>query len=148
MLLFSAFHWICLNLQVDDDVDKSDDEFDECITLGKSSPFQAVKWQFPDTDKCPLVGCGLSFSSRLFAIMHFRLNHSSSAMLCMVCAVPFASTDTSNLVQHYESHHPDANLPTMKMVTGAQIILGLLSFQLYCYRIGFRDGCFFDRKLL
>lgn len=116
------FHWVCLNWQIDDDIDKSDDEFDECMTLGKSSAFEAVKWTFPDTDTCPLVGCGLSFSSRLFAIVHFRSNHSASAMACTICEVPFESADTCNLVQHYEIHHPEADLPTMKMVSRAQIV--------------------------
>lgn len=102
--------------QINNDFDSSDDEFDECITLGKSSQFETVKWKFPDTEKCPLDGCDLSFSSRIFALVHFRMNHSSTAMVCPICDIPFSSVSTSNMEQHYAIYHPDANLPPMKIV--------------------------------
>lgn len=111
-----TFHLISPNWQVNEDVDSTDDEFDEYITLGKSTQFQTVKWKFPDTEKCPLDGCDISFSNRSFAIIHFRSNHSSTAMLCTICNIPFPSACTSNLEQHYELYHPDASLPTMKTV--------------------------------
>lgn len=105
---------ICQNCD-DDGASSSDDEFGEFITLGKSSKFVAwKKWRFPDTDNCPLYDCHLAFSSREFALLHFRMNHSETAMMCTQCKIPFSA---EFLEEHYHIYHPNATLPAMKTVS-------------------------------
>lgn len=111
--------------------DSSEEIFTSNVTLGKSSVFEAVVWQFPKTDQCPMKNCKLSCSSRSVCLGHFHLLHADTTMLCTICHELMSVVNPLNLYRHYQDHHPNQPTPKLKPVS-----LGLSAAICFCsYRI-------------
>lgn len=117
--------WICRNfvnpfsmffLQSSD---SSDDILNNSnnVTLGKSSVFEAVVWQFPNTNQCPIKDCMLSCSSRKVCLGHFHLIHADTTMLCTICNELMSVENPLNLYRHYQDRHPNNPTPKLKPVS-------------------------------
>lgn len=64
-------------------------------------------WQFPQTKRCPVHKCNMTFDSRSAAIVHYKTKHSMNFTLCSVCKKP-VSAHSYNLKMHYSVKHPNA----------------------------------------
>lgn len=87
------------------------DEVDDLIMLNGLG--ETTFWQFPKRiNHCPVLGCGLTFPTRSEAIAHYKVKHANQFILCSICLKPISTRKTGNLKAHYQSMHPDTELPT------------------------------------
>lgn len=108
---------ICFKFKFQADDGCTNDNTNYDVELGEITEFEAVIWQFPDTKKCPMKQCALSFSNRDVATLHFRLMHASTAMSCRVCGELVSAENAQDLLQHYDDKHPNEEHPALKSVS-------------------------------
>lgn len=121
-------HFQLFSLQASDD---SDDIFNDCVTLGKSTEFETVVWRFPNTDQCPLKYCMLSCSSRSVCLGHFHLLHADTTMCCTICSELISVKNPLALFRHYQDHHPKESPPKLRPVSrDLAVILIVFAFGL------------------
>lgn len=97
----------------DTNTEMMQNEDDDVITLEGLG--KIMKWQFPETNTCPIRRCHLSFRNRSAAIAHYKEKHSKKCTLCPVCKKPIAlskNTCWSNLRTHLRTQHPNVKIKT------------------------------------
>lgn len=66
-------------------------------------------WQFPlNLKTCPVNRCSAAFKTRSLAIKHYRANHASTSVLCVICKRPISvKNNPANYRTHFFSRHPN-----------------------------------------
>lgn len=68
-------------------------------------------WNFPNTKRCPVLRCRVSFGSRAAALGHYKRKHAPNAYLCPLCSKPIGASNTKILLLHYRIKHPGRKSP-------------------------------------
>lgn len=72
---------------------------------------QFTQWHFPNTKRCPVMRCSLTFNTRLAAMNHYTKKHAPNAIFCPMCNKPVAACTIKVLKMHYQKKHPGKQIP-------------------------------------
>lgn len=69
-------------------------------------------WQFPpEQTRCPVWKCEIELNSRSDALIHYKRQHATSAILCELCDRPVAAHSANTFIAHYQRTHPFKKVP-------------------------------------
>lgn len=94
---------------MDDYIDEMDNDLIILSGFGLTS-----HWNFPpNTTTCPVENCQLSFKLRSTAIYHFKQQHATNSVFCLICNRPICSKPISI---HYREAHPEVEIPERQQI--------------------------------
>lgn len=100
-------------------------EMDDWILLEGCG--QLTQWKFPAELKvCPVKKCGIQFTVRSDAIVHYKNLHAKNTILCSICDVPIYAERLKDLEKHYHGAHPDEEFKFNQNSTQASEVCNLL----------------------
>lgn len=90
--------------------DNQNNEDDDLIELKGAG--QVTYFRFPqNTTCCPARNCSLNSGYRSRAIAHYKRKHANDYIWCEQCARPVGAKCLDTFLQHYNTIHPDIELP-------------------------------------